>query len=211
MNNTNKSSSPIIWIVLVLGLIVGFWSALKKGPETQEEPINQTTEVYDGAGFETPKNNSYQAQYSEDNPKLESVDPFYPHADFEVVLKSTKNPNDFDFHFNKQKTTPTYNLENGEIELDLSGTAFSKTQFEKHTGLSVEICINDQISFQKRKTVQILDLPYVKETTERDENNKWLYSFDFKEKIKLEPGLHYFIITPTGRNRVMHGGKFLVR
>jgi len=150
-------------------------------------------------------------KYSEANPKLESVDPFYPHDDFEVVLRSSQNTTDFDFRFKQHKTPPTYQLEDGEIELDLSGTAFSKTQFEKHAGLSVEICANDHISFRQRKPLQILDLPYVKEVTERNADNKWLYSFDFKENLKLQPGLYYFIITPTGRNRVMHGGKFEVR
>jgi len=70
MSNTKKGNSPIVWIVLALGLIVGFFAAYKKSPttqspEAQEEPINQTTEIYDGAGFETPKNDSYTPQYSE--------------------------------------------------------------------------------------------------------------------------------------------------
>jgi hypothetical protein len=199
------------WLLLIIGLgLLLYVSFFRKG-ETIIEDDSFPVDVVKGQeeGSEEVANSTYnKPQYSEQNPRPESVDPFTPDPNFEIMMNSNQNKTDFDFSFENQKEVPTFSLNNGVIDFELLGTLRTATELENKVPLSLEIYTNDQISLTKRKVLYIYDLPFIKETEKKKSSDKILYSFDFKQSMQLESGLYYFLIIPTGRNRILYTGKF---
>ena len=150
-------------------------------------------------------------QYSEQTPKPKPADPFAVNGDFEIMRSSSDNKADFDFTVENQKVIPTFNRKNGEIDFELIGAVRTAVALEKKVPLSLEIYDNDQISFFRREKTYAFDLPIVKETERKVAKDKARYGFNFKKTMELNPGLYYFLIAPTGRNRVLFVGKFNVK
>lgn len=217
MSKSQKNGSVLIWILLILGLGIAIWlvfNPAKKDTEIIQEPSTDSPEeISEGADLGVQnKERNYIPQYSENNPRKESVDPFTPHKDFETFFKSNQNRTDFDFNFGDTNNTTNYQLDEGSVDFQLKGTLKTAIAIEDNNSLAIEFYANDQISLTKRKPFQSADLPFIKETEKKSSTDKSLYSFDFEEKLKsIEPGLYYYLIIPTGRNRVLHGGKFIVR
>lgn len=211
-----QKKTNYLWIVLFIVFGLVFWLVFggKKGKSNEEE-INPNTAIYDGPdsqnGDEESSSAHYQPQYSEDNPIPQSLDPFTPQDDFEVLANSSKNKSDFDFSFAGYEETRAYTLNAGKINFELKGSLKTGINMEDNVGLLVEFYTNDQISFTKRKKYESSVLAFIKESKERDKNDKNLYSFDFEKQLEVTPGLHYFTIVPQGRNRVLYVGKFSVR
>ncbi len=215
-DNTEKrtNSSPIIWGLIIIGfcLLTYFYFFKKEtiqtnGVEEQKMPLDKMAEEAEKA----KPNSTYRPQYSDQNPRPISVDPFSLNKDFERMRQGNTNKVDFDFSFDSQKEAPTYQLTDGAIDFDLRGSVRTVKALESSIPLSIEIYNNDQISFTKRKKRYEFDLPFVMETKRETPQDKALYSFDFKQTLELDAGLHYFLIVPTGRNRVLYVGKFFVR
>lgn len=221
MSNKGRNRSILIWLLLLVGLGFALWLAFRPSetitetlePTIQEAPPEYPEEIYDGPGAEVPTNKGrYIPQYSEDNPRPESVDPFTPHDDFEVLVGSTKNRKDFEFDFRNMEEFQTYKLNDGTIDFKLLGSVKTLTELENNVSLTLEFCKNDQISFTKRKVFDSFDLSFIKETERKTKADKLLYSFDFEQKLEsIERGLYYFLIIPEGRNRVLYCGKFQVK
>jgi len=205
---TDKNTTNYNWVLLLIALGLAVWLYLKKDGTKPAEPV--PAEV--AHDHDHPHTAPVQPQYSEHNPKPQSLDPFTINDNFEFILTSNQNKTDFDFYFASQEETPTYKIENGVINFELIGQVKSKTELENNVSLTLEIYDNDQVSFTKRSASSTFDLPYVKETMERaSSKDKLLYTFDFQKKMTLSPGLYYFTIIPTGRNRVLYADKFFVK
>lgn len=209
MEEENKFDFKWLLIIVGLGLLlyVSFFRKDEALIEDDSFPVDVVKEEAEGSE-EVATSTYNKPQYSEQNPRLESVDPFTPNSDFEMMMTSNKNKIDFDFSFNNQKEVPTFSLNNGTIDFELLGTLRTATELVNKVPLSLEIYTNDQISLTKRKELYTFDLPFIKETEKKKSRDKVIYSFDFKQSMQLESGLYYFLIAPTGRNRILYTGKF---
>lgn len=211
-----KFGKPTIYTILLflLGIMVAYWIHSKKGETPKPEevlttPLEVATIEQSGAA-ETTNAEVTQPQYSQQNPPPRSLDPFTKHDDFEVILKSSQNKQDFDFKF-EQGNAPSYSIENGTINFELVGRLLTKADLENIAYLTVEIYNNDQISFTRRKTLHRFDLAFVRDKMEQSANQKIRYDFDLHRSIAVAPGLYYYTIIPAGRNRVLYAGKFTAK
>lgn len=214
MTTKKGNSFDFKWLLLVIGLgLLLYMLYFKRDGIFIEDDSFPVAEINDGVegSDEIPSGNYNKPQYSEQNPRPESVDPFTPNFDFEMMRNSNENKSDFDFSFDNQQEVPTYILNNGSIDFELKGTLRTVAKLENKIPLALEIYTNDQISLTKRKLRHTYDLPFKKETEKKGSGEKSAYSFDFKQSMPLDPGLHYFLIIPVGRNRILYTGKFIAK
>lgn len=214
MDTTQKKGFNFKWLLLLMGLgLLLYLFYFKKNKTPVDRDIISRTESNEGTegSEEIPSGFISKPQYSEQNPRPESLDPFTLNVDFERMMIGNDNKTDFDFSFDNQKKAPTYTLNNDTIDFELMGTLRTRLELDNKIPLALEIYTNDQISLTKRKERYTYNLPFIKETEKKDSRDKILYRFDFKQSMQLESGLHYFLIVPVGRNRILYTGKFFAK
>lgn len=202
-----------IKIVVVRFLIVAIVISSCFACQSAEKPSEANPVETKAAQPAEPAEESvtYEPQYTPDNPPKESLDPFTPQDDFEKLVQVSKNKSDFDFNFEGYVDGASkYALREGAIAFDLKGTLRTGLNLEENVDLAISFYDNNQVSFTQRRKHSEFVLPYKKEKAKTGTTDKNLYSFDFSKRLGVERGVYYFVIAPSGRNRVLHTGKFLV-
>ncbi len=208
VKNKKKTFLGFISISILCVLFSFSCKKVDKVPNKQEEQKPDLSQVDDTHGSEHREN--YQPQFSKDNRPKESVDPFTAHNDFETLLTSNKNKTDFDFDFPDYEGVKTYTFNNESISFKLKGSLRTIKDLA-NVSLTLAFYNNNQISYTRREETIQFDLSFIQESEKESANDKFIYRFDFQKDIQLAEGVHYFLIQPTGRNRVLYAGKFLVK
>ena len=143
--------------------------------------------------------------------KNKPYDPFETNLEFENMIAASANTVVFNFAFEHQDEVLTLPITNETVNFELKGSVKTSVDLENKGALTLQVYNTDQVSFANRKILHSFDLPFVQRVKKKTNRDKSLYSFDFKKTFKVTPGLHYFLIIPDGRNRILYAGKFIAR